>query len=252
MTALTIKGLSIRQPYATMIAARLKARETRDWATSHRGIVVIHAAKAWGREERDDLEHMMDFEPVQALFEPMLANGGKPPLGVLLCRAQLVRCERAEDIRDRLSPLERAAGGYADGRFAFLMEDVRPLPKPIPLKGQLGFFDVPLSLLQQDAAPADTDTAELLHRRDVLMVILRMQREHAVYSRFAFERFTTNLNELERIDKALQQAGVSLRGMKKPPAPPDFDRHAEATWMQRVIETQQRELDELYGKRVTS
>ena len=137
-----IKALSIRQPYASLIIAGLKARETRDWATLYSGEVVIHAAKAWGRDEQADLRALMRFDQVRELFAPYLENGGKPPLGAALGVVTLTRCDRAEDIRAGLPELERAAGGYGDGRFAFLMENIRLFEHPIPMRGQLGMFDV--------------------------------------------------------------------------------------------------------------
>src|ERR1700694_3122793 len=40
-----MKALSLWQPWASLIAMGLKEFETRHWATSYRGPLVIHAAK---------------------------------------------------------------------------------------------------------------------------------------------------------------------------------------------------------------
>lgn len=40
-----IKAITLRQPWATLVALGLKHYETRDWGTNYRGRVLIHAAK---------------------------------------------------------------------------------------------------------------------------------------------------------------------------------------------------------------
>ena len=44
------------------------------------------------------------------------------------------------------SSTERAFGNDP-GRFGWILEDVRPLAKPVPFRGAQGFFNVPDSLL---------------------------------------------------------------------------------------------------------
>lgn len=43
-----MKGLSLTQPWATLVAIGAKRIETRIWATSYRGPLAIHAAKGLG------------------------------------------------------------------------------------------------------------------------------------------------------------------------------------------------------------
>lgn len=47
-----MKALTIRQPWASLIAAGVKTIETRSWSTKHRGPLAIHAGKHRG--ELDD------------------------------------------------------------------------------------------------------------------------------------------------------------------------------------------------------
>ena len=42
-----MKALTVRQPWASLIAAGVKTIETRSWATSFRGPLAIHAGKRW-------------------------------------------------------------------------------------------------------------------------------------------------------------------------------------------------------------
>lgn len=42
-----MKFLTIRQPWASLIAVGAKTIETRGWSTKYRGSLAIHAGKAW-------------------------------------------------------------------------------------------------------------------------------------------------------------------------------------------------------------
>ena len=42
-----MKAITIRQPYASLIARGVKTVETRSWATHYRGRIAIHAAAGW-------------------------------------------------------------------------------------------------------------------------------------------------------------------------------------------------------------
>ncbi|MCG0445699.1 ASCH domain-containing protein [Pseudomonas aeruginosa] len=53
-----MKALSIRQPWAWLVANGHKDIENRDWATSFRGRFLIHAAKSM---TRDEYEEARDF-----------------------------------------------------------------------------------------------------------------------------------------------------------------------------------------------
>lgn len=56
-----MKALTIRQPWASLIAAGVKAIETRSWSTSFRGPLAIHAGKASGLEGIVDYEDGWEF-----------------------------------------------------------------------------------------------------------------------------------------------------------------------------------------------
>ena len=46
-------ALSLWQPWASAIAVGAKVFETRHWATERRGLIAIHAAKRWTRDQRE-------------------------------------------------------------------------------------------------------------------------------------------------------------------------------------------------------
>jgi len=56
-----MKALTIRQPWASLIAAGVKTIETRSWSTRYRGPLAIHAGKASVLEGEVDFEDGWEF-----------------------------------------------------------------------------------------------------------------------------------------------------------------------------------------------
>lgn len=122
-----LKALSVRQPWASLLAWGLKPVENRTWSTRFRGPVLIHASKGLTRTEYDNAmdfcirrcglgdthEYLLRFEE--------LKRGGI--VGV----ANIVDC-----VTDHPSP-------YFVGTHGFVMADARELPFT-PCRGALGFF----------------------------------------------------------------------------------------------------------------
>ena len=149
-----MKALTLTQPFASLIAIGAKCIETRDWRTSYRGPLAIHAAK----KTFDGYEDFVSEEP---FFTPLYEAGychwtrADLPLGAIVAVATLDGCYRTEDLRgDRpdlvpLHPQERAFGNYDDGRFGWYLRDVRRLPKPVPCRGYPSLWDVPVDVAEQ-------------------------------------------------------------------------------------------------------
>lgn len=127
-------ALSIRQPWAWLILHGGKDIENRTWPTKVRGRVLIHAAKGMTFKEwieainfahyhcgvtKETLQDGCDFD--------MLDRGG------IVGSVEIVDCVRASSSR------------WFMGDVGFVLRDPQPLPF-IPLKGRLGFFDVPESV----------------------------------------------------------------------------------------------------------
>ena len=103
-----IKALSVRQPWANLIAKGEKSIETRKWATDYRGPLVIASCK-----------------------KPAIA-----PAGYAVAIAQLVECRPM-----RRSDEAAAKCPVYSGAFAWVLADVKRLT-PFPVRGQLGLYDV--------------------------------------------------------------------------------------------------------------
>lgn len=124
-----MKALSIRQPYAWLIAHRIKDIENRTWHTSHRGPFLIHAAKNYPkRDHRHDLDAYRD-QGYPELRDSMI--------GGIVGIATVTDCVRT------------STSDWWNGPVGFELADARPLPAIIPCPGVLGFFDVPPEVLAQ-------------------------------------------------------------------------------------------------------
>jgi len=128
-----MKALSIRQPWAFLIAHGLKDLENRDWETHYRGPLLIHAGKTLADDAFLSCQTLLNRIPgVRAQLE---ALGGitvgelKAQCGGIVGRAELVDC------------VEESTSPWFVGRFGFVLENPQPLPF-LPLRGQLGIFEV--------------------------------------------------------------------------------------------------------------
>src|SRR3954462_15938308 len=54
-----MRALSVRQPWASLIAHGHKLIENRSWCTSYRGPLLIHAGQSVDREVGDRFEHLV-------------------------------------------------------------------------------------------------------------------------------------------------------------------------------------------------
>lgn len=131
-----MRGLSVQQPYASLIAIGAKSNETRSWRTTYRGLVAIHASAdypMWARE----------LERVPA-FATALAGVPRPlPLGKVVALVELAACYQCFlDTADTVGHPESLFGNFAAGRYRFVLRNVRPLRTPIACKGRLGLWSV--------------------------------------------------------------------------------------------------------------
>ncbi len=151
-----MKGLTLTQPWASLVAIGAKKIETRSWSTSYRGLVAIHAAKSFPKWAR---EMCLESPILDTLADYIAWDGHAPPTiylptGAIVAVATLVACESTEWLRlnptihGRLTDQEREFGDYAANRYGFVLFNVRRLPDPIPYRGTLGLWNVPPNIIR--------------------------------------------------------------------------------------------------------
>lgn len=168
-----MKAISLLQPWATLIAIRAKTIETRSWSTKYTGPLAIHASGTMRKVGKDACKEVeilnalvaVGFDRYDLIWNPERVL----PLGKVVATARLAHCmeipeERkygwyfngkgqAMTLKDdgicfsggkpvRIPPNEPEVcfGDYTPGRFAWVLEDVRPIT-PVEALGSLGLWE---------------------------------------------------------------------------------------------------------------
>ena len=109
---LLMKALSLKQPWANLVAFGKKTIETRRWTTMHRGDLLIVSCK-----------------------EPPIE-----PAGCALAVVKLVDC-RPMTWED----MDAACCALYPRAQAWIFTNIRRI-EPFPVRGEMGLYDVPVSL----------------------------------------------------------------------------------------------------------
>lgn len=117
-----MRVLSVRQPWASLIASGRKSLELRSWATTYRGsVLIVSGSKPWAGDHGFELG----------------------PLGVTICVVELVDCRSA-------TPNDKHAACVAppDDWFAWVLSSPKQVGH-VHIKGRLGLYhpDARLSLV---------------------------------------------------------------------------------------------------------
>lgn len=154
--------ISLWQPWASLIAIGAKKIETRSWraAEKHIGTVIgIHAAKTDGM-----LSGSGEWAAAKAFEQaeyPIPLDLRTLPHGAIIAVARLVDCVRMHEGNGwtelhglarlcdgtTIDPPERFFGDYTPGRWAWKLDEVRALAKPVPLRGRQQLFEVDDSVI---------------------------------------------------------------------------------------------------------
>lgn len=122
-----MKCLSISQPFADLIISGKKSIELRNWNTNYRGEFLIHAPLKIRVEDSKRLKIDKTFVT-----------------GAIVGKAQLYDVKKYSSTKEIRSDqkFHFASKKFQNKTFGFLLKNAKPFRIPIPLKGQLGFFDV--------------------------------------------------------------------------------------------------------------
>lgn len=112
-----MRGLTLHQPWATLIARGAKHYETRSWSTRYRGPLAIHAGAG---------EH------------PLL------PAGAIVAVCHLVDVTPTAELTPHA--VELALGDWSPGRYAWRLEHVHEVYPPVACKGRQGLWRVPADI----------------------------------------------------------------------------------------------------------
>ena len=125
-----MKVITVKQPFATLIAAGLKEYEFRTWKTKYRGKILIHAGK------NVDKAAMKKFEILNLDY----------PLGCIIAETTLTDCVKVDDkMRHELDKKNSLVySGIIKNTewngYGFKLENTKKI-KPINVNGKLGLWN---------------------------------------------------------------------------------------------------------------
>ncbi len=145
-----IRGLTLWQPYATLIAVGAKQYETRSWPAPDWLIgkpLLIHAAKRFDDQVLADVHRvrrvLFAANEYAAPDHPAANWSWGETLGSVLAVAVLDACEPAVG---QYTDLEKQVGDFGPDRYAWRLRPVHSLVRPAPWKGAQGLWTVPQAL----------------------------------------------------------------------------------------------------------
>lgn len=128
---ISMKALSLTQPWATLITDYGMNVENRTWRTNFRGFFAIHATKTY----RED-----DFIYCRRNFGIKL-NRDDVPYGAIIGFAKLIEVITADDVTKKTEK-------WFIGGYGFVLENIIKLKTPVSCNGSLSFWEVDESILK--------------------------------------------------------------------------------------------------------
>ena len=120
-----MKVLTIKQPWASLIAEGIKKYEFRTWKTKYRGDLLIHAGKGVDKKAINEYKSL-DF-----------------PSGCIIAKANITDCIKVDD-EFRNKHKEKVYSNVINDKtfdgYAFKLENVQKI-KPIKTDGKLSLWE---------------------------------------------------------------------------------------------------------------
>lgn len=126
-----MKVITVKQPFATLIAEGLKEYEFRTWRTKFRGDILIHAGKGIDKKAMERYKHLnLDY-----------------PSGKIIAKATITDCVYVDDnLKEELQekdPLVYYGILQKDSNwdgYGFKLENIEKI-EPIEINGKLSLWD---------------------------------------------------------------------------------------------------------------
>lgn len=123
-----MKALTLKQPWATLVAEGIKQIEFRSWKTNYRGKILIHAGVGV------DKEAMIQFKELNLSY----------PTGCIVAETSIIDCvELDEQMNNDIISQNNIAYGtkYREG-YAWILSDTKKIYSDKVLKGKLGIWNI--------------------------------------------------------------------------------------------------------------
>jgi len=124
-----MKVITLKQPWATLVAEGLKKYEFRSWKLNYRGEILIHAGKG------ADLDAMKKFEPLNLEF----------PKSRILAKVNILDCiELNKDINEQIIKENELVYGHKYNRtgYAWKLEVIEKINDNKDVSGKQGIWNI--------------------------------------------------------------------------------------------------------------
>ena len=123
-----MKVLTLKQPYASLIAAGLKKYEFRSWKTNYRGTILIHAGSGI------DKEAMIKYKSLNLSY----------PSKRILCSVRIVDCIKLDkSINKKINEENSFIYGNKDREgYAWKLDNLEVINSSQVINGKLGFWNL--------------------------------------------------------------------------------------------------------------
>ena len=138
-------GISVWQPWASLIAVGAKRYETRGWPAPAsligKRLAICSSKTAEGLLASAQDQEFWRLCVRRCVRQPV-------PMGAVVAVVTVADCiSTAAPAARRVGKRERLVGDWSEGRWAWKLEDVRLLTAPIPVLGSQRFFYLPTRVL---------------------------------------------------------------------------------------------------------
>ena len=123
-----MKVITLKQPWATLVAIGIKKYEFRSWKTNYRGKVLIHAGAGIDKEAMKQFKNMnLDF-----------------PSKRIIAEVEIVDCLELDDNLNKsiISENNIAYGSKYRTGYAWKLDNVKKIKSDKQINGKLGFWNI--------------------------------------------------------------------------------------------------------------
>lgn len=128
-----MKVLTLQEPWASLIAEKIKVIETRSWHTNYRGQIYIHAG----------IKKISKNDNLKLYCSTWLKNGLH--YGKIIAKCNIIDCILIDkNFANKIKNNDNKCylcGDFSIGRYAWILDNIEVLPKKIYAKGQLGLWN---------------------------------------------------------------------------------------------------------------
>ena len=123
-----MKAITIKQPWATLIAEGIKKYEFRSWNTNYRGKILIHAGKTL------EVKNLNKFKNYNLSFS----------CGEIIGEAELADCIKVtKEFDNELKSINKLVYGNSNhvDKYAWKLDNVKKYKNKIRINGKLGLWN---------------------------------------------------------------------------------------------------------------